>query len=61
MNVELRDYQLAITGQFATYRNNQNIWDNGYDKVPNPFTLKDAVEFISLQLNKTPAHRKLIY
>lgn len=61
MNIELRDYHLSIAEQFATYRNNQKIWDNGYDKVPNPFTLKDATEFITFQLNKTPAQRKLIY
>lgn len=61
MNIELRDFHLAIAEQFATYRNNQNIWDNGYDKVPNPFTLKDATEFITKQLDQTPAQRKLIY
>ena len=61
MSVELKDYHLAIAPQFTTYRNNPKIWDNGYDKVPNPFTLTDAIEFITTQLKKSPAHRKLIY
>ena len=61
MNIELKDYHLGIAKQFTTYRNNQKIWDNGYDKAPNPFTLKDATKFITHQLEKTPAHRKLIY
>ncbi|MFK7984053.1 MAG: hypothetical protein AB8G86_29015 [Saprospiraceae bacterium] len=55
MNVELRDFHLAIASQFATYRNNPKIWDNGYDKVPHPFTLKDATAFITQQIDKTPA------
>ncbi len=61
MNVELRDYHLEIAQEFTTYRNNPKIWDNGYDKVPNPFTLKDATKFISNQFDKIPALRKLIY
>ncbi|MBU2948673.1 GNAT family N-acetyltransferase [Zobellia uliginosa] len=59
--VELKDYQIEIAKQFAQYRNNPIIFDNGYDKVPNPFTLKDAEEFIAIQLKKTSAQRKLIY
>nr|MUH42218.1 N-acetyltransferase [Zobellia laminariae] len=59
--VELKNYQTDITEQFTEFRNNPIIFDNGYDKVPNPFTLKDAEEFIAIQLKKTPAERKLIY
>lgn len=59
--VELRNYQIEIAEQFAEYRNNPIIFDNGYDKVPNPFTQKDAEEFIRLQLKKNPPKRKLIY
>ncbi len=59
--VELRNYQIEIAEQFAKYRNNLIIFDNGYDKVPNPFTLKDAKEFITLQLKKKSSQRKLIY
>lgn len=61
MLVELRDYHLEIIEPFAAYRNNQKIWDNGYDTVPNPFTLKDAKAFIIPKLGIVPATRKLIY
>ena len=59
--VELRNYHTEITEQFANYKNNPIIFDNGYDKVPNPFTLKDAKAFIAAQLEQKPAQRKLIY
>lgn len=59
--VELKNYQIEVAEQFAEYRNNPVIFDNGYDKVPNPFTLKDAEAFITLQLNQKSTHRKLIY
>ena len=59
--VELRNYHSEITKKYAKYRNNQFIFDNGYDKVPNPFTLKDAKEFISVQLKEGSLYRKLIY
>ena len=61
MQIELRDYHIEIAKQFAVYRDSQIIWDNGYDTVPNPFTLNDARELIEKQLNKLPALRKLIY
>lgn len=61
MAIELRNHHLAIAQQFAQYRNTQAIWDNGYDEVPNPYTLHDATEFINKQINKVPAPRKLIY
>lgn len=59
--VELKNYQIEIAEQYAAYRNNPIIFDNVYDKVPNPFTLKDAKEFITLQLELKLALRKLIY
>ena len=61
MGVQLKDYKIEIAKEFARFRDNRDIWDNGYDKVPNPFTEKDAKAFIALQLNKIPAQRKLIY
>lgn len=61
MSVELKAYHLEVATRYTTFRNNQTIWDNGYDKVPHPFTLEDATEFIIKQLNKSPAPRKLIY
>ena len=59
--IELRDYKIEIAEQFAEYRNNPIIFGNGYDKIPNPYKLKDAKEFITLQLNKKLPQRKLIY
>lgn len=59
--VELRNYQIEVADKYANYRNNPLIFDNGYDKVPNPFTIKDAKEFIKLQLDQKTALRKLIY
>jgi len=59
--IELKNYTIEIAEQFAAYRNNPAIFENGYDKVPNPFTLKDGKAFIRLQLEQKPAQRKLIY
>ena len=59
--VELKNYTIDIAEQLAQYRNNPIIFDNGYDRVPNPFTLEDAKELITQQLGKELAHRKLIY
>ena len=59
--IELKNYQIDIAEKFAEYRNNPAVLDNGYDKVPNPFRVKDANEFIAVQLEKKPAWRKLIY
>ena len=59
--VELRNYHIDISTQFAEYRNNPIIFENVYDRVPNPFTVKDATAFITLQLEIKPALRKLIY
>ncbi|PQJ82435.1 GNAT family N-acetyltransferase [Polaribacter glomeratus] len=59
--VELRDYHIDIVNQYAEFKNNPIIFDNGYDKVPNPFTLKDATDFITIQLANKAAFRKLIY
>ncbi len=59
--VALRNYHLEIAEPFTEFRNHPIIYENGYDRVPNPFTLKDAEEFIAVQLEKKPAQRKLIY
>ncbi|MFZ1806097.1 MAG: GNAT family protein [Cyclobacteriaceae bacterium] len=61
MNIELRDYKMEIAEQFAKYRNNSTVLDNGYDSVPNPYTLNDAKEFIALQLITKPGQRQLIF
>ncbi|KGK32086.1 GNAT family N-acetyltransferase [Cellulophaga sp. E6(2014)] len=59
--VALREYTLDVAETYTSYRNNKIIFDNGYDKVPNPFTLKDAEDFINLQTDKAIPERKLIY
>ncbi len=59
--MELRQYSLDYADTFAKLRNNPNVLDNGYDKTPNPFTIKDAIDFINIQLDKKPAERFFIF
>ncbi len=59
--VELKEYTLEFAEKFAAFRDNRNVLENGYDKTPNPFTLTDAVDFIKLQIEKTPPQRFLIF
>ena len=59
--MEFRSYSLDYTDTFAQMRNNPNILNNGYDKTPDPFTKRDAIDFITLQLNKKPPQRFLIF
>lgn len=59
--IELRDYTLEIAEAFTSYKNNPVIFNSGYDKVPNPYTLENAIDFITLQIKEEPATRKLIY
>lgn len=60
--VELREYQIEIAEKKAAFRNNQIIFDNSYNKVPNPFTLSDVKSFIKIKIaKKQPSPRKLIY
>lgn len=59
--MEFREYNPEYAERFAEIRNNPNVLNNGYDKTPNPFLKKDAVDFINLQLEKTPPQRFLIF
>src|SRR4051794_5173989 len=59
--MEFRQYRLDYANAFAQLRNNPNILDNGYDKTHNPFTKKDAEDFIKTQLDKSPSERFLIF
>ena len=59
--VELKNYTLNFAEKFAEYKNNPTVLNNGYDKTPNPFTLKDAVEFINIQLEKEKPERFFIF
>ena len=59
--MEFRSYDLDYADSFAQIRNNPGVLDNGYDKTPNPFTKHDAIDFINIQLGKTPPQRFLIF
>jgi len=59
--MEFREYRLEYAADLAAIRNTPVVLDNGYDKIPNPFTTKDAVAFINNQADKNPAQRFLIF
>jgi ribosomal-protein-alanine N-acetyltransferase len=59
--MEFRQYSHNYADTFAQMRNNPNVLDNGYDKTPNPFTKKDAIDFINIQLEKKTSQRFLIF
>lgn len=56
-----RPHRIELAKEFAELKNFPEILDNGYDKVPNPYTEKDAIEFIDQQIGKKPDERFLIY
>ena len=58
---ELREYNTEFAKAFSLYRNNSAILNNGYDKVPNPYTLDDALQFFQIQMSKKPTERFLIF
>lgn len=59
--MELVNYSLAYVEEFTRIKNNPVVFDNGYDKTPNPFTTKHAIDFINIQLGKKPSQRFLIF
>lgn len=59
--IDFKEYSLEFAEQFAQYKNNDHVLNNGYDKTPNPFSLNDAIDFFKLQIDKKPAHRFLIF
>lgn len=59
--IELRKYQIEYVEEFAKYRNNPNISQNGFDRTPNPYTVKDASELFEKHIGKLPAERFLIF
>jgi ribosomal-protein-alanine N-acetyltransferase len=59
--MEFRQYSHDYADTFAQMRNNPNVLNNGYDKTPNPFTKKDAIDFINIQLEKKTSQRFLIF
>lgn len=59
--IELRNYKSGLAEAFARLRNNPNVLINGYDKTPNPYSLRDAEAHFAQQLKKLPAERFLIF
>ena len=59
--MEFKPYSIDFAKEFALIKNIPEILDSGYDKAPNPYTEKDAFEFINKEINKTPAERFLIF
>lgn len=59
--LEFKPHRLEFAKEFAAMKNIPEILDNGYDKTPNPYTEKDAIEFINQQIGKNPTERFLIY
>ncbi|TCI90600.1 hypothetical protein [Tenacibaculum sp. M341] len=59
--IEFKPHRIDIAKEFSEIKNIPEILDNGYDKTPNPFTEKDAIEFINNEIGKKPEERFLIY
>jgi RimJ/RimL family protein N-acetyltransferase len=59
--MEFKSHRIDLAKEFAEMKNVPELFDNGYDKTPNPYTEKDAIEFISQQVQKNPEERFLIY
>ena len=49
MNIILRKWKLNDIPSLVKYLNNIKIWNNVRDRMPSPYTQKDAEEFISKQ------------
>jgi RimJ/RimL family protein N-acetyltransferase len=48
MRVILREWKKSDASALARIANNKNIWDNVRDRLPNPYTKKDAKEWLAL-------------
>lgn len=48
MNVRLRQWQKTDVAALAVIANNKKIWDNVRDRLPYPYTEKDAREWLAL-------------
>ncbi len=59
--IELKKYSLEWVSKFAEIRNDPDVLKYAYDKVPCPFTEKDATDWIEKQLLHEPAQRFLIF
>ncbi|MFK7813370.1 MAG: GNAT family N-acetyltransferase [Maribacter sp.] len=59
--MELKQHRIEFAKEFTQMKNIPEILDNGYDKTPNPFTERNALEFINKEIGKNPHERFLIY
>ena len=59
--MEFKPHTIGFAKEFAKMKNIPEILDNGYDKTPNPFTEKDAIEYIKQHIGAAPVKRFLIY
>ena len=48
MNVVLREWKKSDAAALAKIANNKKIWDNVRDRLPYPYTKKDAKEWLAL-------------
>jgi ribosomal-protein-alanine N-acetyltransferase len=48
MNVVLREWKRSDASSLARIANNKKIWDNVRDRLPYPYTKKDAKEWLAL-------------
>ena len=48
MNVILREWKRSDAAALAKIANNKKVWDNVRDRLPHPYTKKDAKEWLTL-------------
>jgi len=48
MNVILREWKRSDAAALARIANNKKVWDNVRDRLPHPYTKKDAKEWLAL-------------
>lgn len=59
--MEFKPHSIEFAEEFSKMKNIPEILNNGYDKTPNPYTEKDALEFINQEIGKSPHERFLIF
>jgi len=52
--VVLRPWQKQDAQELASVANNQNVWNNVRDALPNPYTVMDALQWIAHVNDKNP-------
>ncbi|BDD03973.1 GNAT family N-acetyltransferase [Aureibacter tunicatorum] len=59
--IEFKPFTIDYAAEYSSIRNVPEVLDNGYDRTPNPFTEKDAVEYITKEIGKSPSERFFIF